>query len=60
MAILLIALSMTGTVRYRRERQIEQLAERDPLTALFNRRAFEARTPRFLNHASSKRPGRCC
>lgn len=57
MAILLIALSMTGTVRYRRERQIEQLAERDPLTALFNRRAFEARTPRFLNHASSKRPG---
>lgn len=43
MAILLIALSMTGTVRYRRERQIEHLAERDPLTVLLNRRGFEAR-----------------
>jgi diguanylate cyclase (GGDEF)-like protein len=57
MAILLIALSMTGTVRYRRERQIERLAERDPLTALYNRRAFEARAPRFLRHTSHARPG---
>ncbi|MES1936826.1 GGDEF domain-containing protein [Salinisphaera hydrothermalis] len=48
MAILLIALSMTGTVRYRREREIEHLAERDPLTALFNRRAFEARAERVM------------
>ncbi|MGM8850629.1 GGDEF domain-containing protein [Salinicola halophyticus] len=57
MAILLIALSMTGTVRYRRERQIERLAERDPLTALYNRRAFETRAPRFLRHISHDRPG---
>ncbi|WP_110644130.1 GGDEF domain-containing protein [Salinicola sp. CPA57] len=57
MAILLIALSMTGTVRYRRERQIEHLAERDPLTALFNRRAFEARAPRYLERVSQHGDG---
>ncbi len=57
MAILLIALSMTGTVRYRRERQIEHLAERDPLTGLFNRRAFEARAPAHLADVAVGRPG---
>ncbi len=33
MAIMLIALSMTGTERHRREERIARLAERDPLTA---------------------------
>lgn len=57
MAILLIALSMTGTVRYRRERQIEHLAERDPLTVLLNRRGFEARAARRLAEVSPSAPG---
>ena len=57
MAILLIALSMTGTVRYRREREIEHLAERDPLTALFNRRAFEARAERVISRAGADNRG---
>ncbi|MCW2271904.1 putative diguanylate cyclase YcdT [compost metagenome] len=57
MAIMLIALSMTGTERHRREQQIEQLAARDPLTALFNRRALEVRAPRLLKNVCSARPG---
>ncbi|WP_219097315.1 GGDEF domain-containing protein [Pseudomonas sp. UMAB-40] len=57
MAIMLIALSMTGTERYRREKQIARLAERDPLTALYNRRALELRAPRLLEKVSSTRPG---
>jgi diguanylate cyclase (GGDEF)-like protein len=57
MAIMLIALSMTGTERYRREKQIARLAERDPLTALYNRRALEVRAPRLLSGVSSTRPG---
>lgn len=57
MAIMLIALSMTGTERYRREKQIARLAERDPLTALYNRRALEVRAPRLLEKVSSTRPG---
>ncbi|MFU2325744.1 GGDEF domain-containing protein [Pseudomonas sp. NFX98] len=57
MAIMLIALSMTGTERYRREKQIARLAERDPLTALYNRRALEVRAPRLLRDVSSARPG---
>jgi diguanylate cyclase (GGDEF)-like protein len=57
MAIMLIALSMTGTERYRREKQISRLAERDPLTALYNRRALEVRAPRLLSGVSSTRPG---
>jgi len=57
MAIMLIALSMTGTERYRREKQIARLAERDPLTALYNRRALEVRAPRLLSDVSSTRPG---
>jgi len=57
MAIMLIALSMTGTVRYRREKRIERLAARDPLTAMYNRRALEARAPHLLLSASPARPG---
>ncbi|MGE8066020.1 GGDEF domain-containing protein [Pseudomonas sp. NPDC089569] len=57
MAIMLIALSMTGTERYRREKQIARLAERDPLTALYNRRALEIRAARLLAGVSSARPG---
>ncbi|NWE14786.1 GGDEF domain-containing protein [Pseudomonas yamanorum] len=57
MAIMLIALSMTGTERYRREEQIARLAARDPLTALYNRRALELRAPGLLNEVSPARPG---
>ncbi|SDJ14113.1 diguanylate cyclase (GGDEF) domain-containing protein [Pseudomonas delhiensis] len=57
MAIMLIALSMTGTERYRREKRMARLAARDPLTALYNRRALEVRAPRLLEEVSSVRPG---
>lgn len=57
MAIMLIALSMTGTELYRREQQIARLAARDPLTALYNRRALEVRAPRLLESVSPTRPG---
>ncbi|SMF65275.1 MULTISPECIES: GGDEF domain-containing protein [unclassified Pseudomonas] len=56
-AIMLIALSMTGTVRYRREERIARLAARDPLTALYNRRALEVRAPHFFKEVSPARPG---
>ena len=57
MAIMLIALSMTGSERYRREQQIARLAARDPLTALYNRRALDLRAPRLLAQISPARPG---
>ncbi|MBJ9973882.1 GGDEF domain-containing protein [Pseudomonas sp. S75] len=57
MAIMLIALSMTGTERYRREERIAVLAARDPLTALFNRRALEIRGPVLLRNVDPARPG---
>jgi diguanylate cyclase (GGDEF)-like protein len=57
MAIMLIALSMTGTERYRREKQIARLAARDPLTALYNRRALEVRATRLLQDVAKARPG---
>jgi diguanylate cyclase (GGDEF)-like protein len=57
MAIMLIALSMTGTERYRREKRIERLAARDHLTALYNRRALEVRAPRLLKDIGLARPG---
>ncbi|POA50411.1 GGDEF domain-containing protein [Pseudomonas sp. MPR-ANC1] len=57
MAIMLIALSMTGTERYRREKEIARLAARDPLTALYNRRALQMRAPRLLQDTSPQRPG---
>lgn len=56
-AIMLLAVSMTGTERYQREKQIARLAARDPLTALYNRRAFEGRATRLLNEVSAARPG---
>ncbi|RUR32240.1 GGDEF domain-containing protein [Vreelandella nanhaiensis] len=57
MAILLIALSMTGTVRYRRESVIKRLAESDPLTSLYNRRGFEACARRSLANVTPAHPG---
>ncbi|MBP0599802.1 GGDEF domain-containing protein [Herbaspirillum sp. LeCh32-8] len=57
MAIMLIALSMTGTERHRREERIEQLAARDPLTGLYNRRALDRRAPGLLALASPANPG---
>lgn len=57
MALMLIALSMTGTVRWRREKRIERLAARAPLTALYNRRALEARAGKLLKETSPTRPG---
>ena len=57
MAIMLIALSMTGSERYRREQQIARLAARDPLTALYNRRALDLRAPSLLAQASPAQPG---
>ncbi|KTC48581.1 diguanylate cyclase [Pseudomonas fluorescens ABAC62] len=56
-AIMLIALSMTGSERYRREQQIARLAARDPLTALYNRRALDLRAPRLLAQVSAAQPG---
>ncbi|HZG20536.1 MAG TPA: GGDEF domain-containing protein [Herbaspirillum sp.] len=57
MAIMLIALSMTGTERHRREQHIGQLAARDPLTGLLNRRALKAGAPAVLAQASAAHPG---
>ncbi|WP_184590227.1 GGDEF domain-containing protein [Pseudomonas nitroreducens] len=57
MAIMLIALSMTGTERYRREKRMARLAARDPLTSLYNRRALEVRAPRLFEDIAVGRPG---
>lgn len=57
MAIMLIALSMTGSERYRREQQIAQLAARDPLTALYNRRALDVHAPPLLARVAPAQPG---
>lgn len=57
MAIMLLAMSMTGTVRHRREERIAQIAARDPLTALDNRRGLYLRAPELLEQASPARPG---
>ncbi|MFQ6590199.1 MULTISPECIES: GGDEF domain-containing protein [Pseudomonas] len=57
MAIMLIALSMTGSERYRREQQIAHLAARDPLTALYNRRALDLHAPPLLTQVSAAQPG---
>ncbi|MDN6861045.1 GGDEF domain-containing protein [Pseudomonas sp. CAN2814] len=57
MAIMLIALSMTGTERYRREKRMARLAARDPLTSLYNRRALEVRAPRLFEEIAVGRPG---
>ena len=52
----LIALSMTGSVRRRREAQVAWLAERDHLTGVYNRRAFDARAGALV--AAAVRNGR--
>lgn len=52
----LIALSMTGSVRRRREAQVARLAERDHLTGVYNRRAFDARAGALV--AATVRGGR--
>jgi diguanylate cyclase (GGDEF)-like protein len=57
MAIMWIALSMTGTERYRREERMARLAARDPLTALYNRLALQVRAPTILQGASRAKPG---
>ena len=57
MAIMLLAMSMTGTERHRREERIAQIAARDPLTALDNRRALYLRAPALLKQASPANPG---
>ncbi|BDR10201.1 GGDEF domain-containing protein [Comamonas thiooxydans] len=57
MAIMLLAMSMTGTERHRREERIAQIAARDPLTALDNRRALYLRAPELLRQASRASPG---
>ena len=57
MAIMLLAMSMTGTERHRREERIAQIAARDPLTALDNRRALYLRAPELLRQSSPASPG---
>ncbi len=57
MAIMLLAMSMIGTERHRREERIAQIAARDPLTALDNRRALYLRAPERLKQASPASPG---
>lgn len=57
MAIMLLAMSMIGTERHRREERIAQIAARDPLTALDNRRALYLRAPQLLKQASPASPG---
>jgi len=54
--IMLIALSVTGTVRYRREKNIERLAGSDPLTGLYNRRALLAQAPALLEQVDQAHP----
>ncbi|QHJ01047.1 diguanylate cyclase [Xylophilus rhododendri] len=57
MAIMLLAMSMTGTVRHRREQRIARIAARDPLTGLDNRRGLQLRAPKLLKEASPASPG---
>jgi len=57
LAVMLLAMSMIGTERHRREERIAQIAARDPLTALDNRRALHQRAPELLQQASPASPG---
>lgn len=57
MAIMLLAMSMIGTERHRREERIAEIAARDPLTGLDNRRALYLRAPELLAKASPTSPG---
>lgn len=56
-AIMLLAMSMIGTERHRREQRIAQIAARDPLTSLYNRRALHLRAPELLAQACAAHPG---
>lgn len=56
MAIMLIALSMTGSERYRREQQIARLAARDPLTASTTAAPWTCAL-RLLAQVSAQHPG---
>lgn len=51
----LLALLMAASVRRPREEEMARLAERDPLTGAFNRRAFESRAAAALR--AGARPG---
>lgn len=54
----LLALMMAAAVRRRREEAMTALAERDGLTGLFNRRAFESRAASLLGTmAARQEPG---
>lgn len=53
LAIILIALSMTGTERHRRE----QSTQHDPLTGVYNRRALEIHVVKLFELVSSANPG---
>ena len=53
---MLLALLMATAVRRSREEAMTRLAERDPLTGVFNRRAFESRAAETLR-ANAGRPG---
>lgn len=57
MTIMLLAMSMIGTERHRREERIAQIAARDPLTALDNRRELYQRAPKLLKQATPASPG---
>jgi len=57
MAIMLLAMSMTGTERHRREERMAEIAASDPLTALDNRRALYLRAPALLRQAGPAHPG---
>ncbi|MDV2982679.1 UNVERIFIED_CONTAM: GGDEF domain-containing protein [Methylobacteriaceae bacterium AG10] len=55
---MLLALLMAAAVRRRREEAMAALAERDPLTGAFNRRAFESRAAAALRETAARRqPG---
>ncbi len=56
LVVVLLALLMAASARRRREEEMAALAERDPLTGAFNRRAFESRADAALRGAGT-RPG---
>jgi diguanylate cyclase (GGDEF)-like protein len=56
MVEVLLALSMAAAVRRRRESEIARDAERDPLTGVFNRRAFQQRAAALLGRTASVTP----
>ncbi|KQO92374.1 diguanylate cyclase [Methylobacterium sp. Leaf90] len=57
LAEMLLALLMAAAVRRRREEAMTALAERDPLTGAFNRRAFESRAAEALRDMAAGQSG---